>query len=164
MDQARLDTIARRTLIVVLFFGAASAVLGGVLGMAFGGAGVPLDYLDGTVFSSFVGPGLILLVVVGGTQAAGAIALLRHAPYAQAIASVAGFGMVIWIVAELAIISEYSFLQAVYLGVGIVELGLVLVIAGVFRSPRRATDGMAGTDIRGTSDSVTGTTSRRDSM
>lgn len=124
-------TSGRRLLTGLLIFGFVSAAGGGVLGVAFNGAGVPLTYLTGTPFSSYIIPGLILGVVIGGTQAAAAAALIGHHPQRMAAASIAGFGMMIWIFVELAVITEYSFLQAIYFALGIAELALVLVLAGV---------------------------------
>lgn len=117
-------------LVVLLIFGAVSAFCGAVLGIVFNGAGVPLEHLAGTPFSSFVVPGLILGVVVGGTQLAAAVAVLRHNHRAPLMAAVAGFGMMIWIYTELVLIG-YSWLQSVYFGLGIVELILVLALLGI---------------------------------
>ncbi|MFB2557415.1 hypothetical protein [Herbiconiux liangxiaofengii] len=128
--------VAHRVLLGLLIFGAVSAAGGCVLGVVFNGAGVPLAYLDGTPFPTFVLPGLILGIVIGGTQAAGAIAILRRHPRELAIAAAAGFGMIIWIFAELAIITEYSFLQTIYFALGIAELLLVLLITGVLTASR----------------------------
>lgn len=121
---------ARRGLISLLCFGAISAIGGGVLGVAANGAGVPLSYLDGTPFTSYLIPGLILGIVVGGTQGFAAIATQRHHAHSLLAATVAGFGMIIWIFVELAI-TGYFWLQAVYLGVGIAELGMALILLGV---------------------------------
>lgn len=121
---------ARRALLVLLYFGALSALGGAVLGVVANGAGVPLEYLQGTPFTSYVIPGLILGVVIGGTQGAAAVLTqLRH-PYSRIVASVAGFGMTIWIFVEL-VITGYSWLQIVYFALGIAELVLVLVLSGV---------------------------------
>jgi hypothetical protein len=126
-----MHVILRRTLVVWLWFGALSALAGGVLGVFANGAGVPLAYLHGTPFSSYLIPGLVLGVVIGGTQLAAAILLQRRHPYDLTAASVAGFGMIVWIFVELAVISEYSPLQALYLGVGMGELALVLLNLGL---------------------------------
>ena len=123
--------MARRILIVALYFGAISALVGGVLGVAANGAGMPLDYLKGTPFASYLGPGLILAVVIGGTQGLAAFTTHRDHPYSRIAASIAGFGMIIWIFVELAVISEYSWLQTLYFALGAGELILVLVLAGV---------------------------------
>ncbi|QGU08764.1 hypothetical protein COCCU_14370 (plasmid) [Corynebacterium occultum] len=117
-------------LVVLLMFGAVSAFCGAVLGIVFNGAGVPLEHLAGTPFSSFVVPGLILGVVVGGTQLAAGVALLTRSPRAPLMVAVAGFGMMIWIYTELALIG-YSWLQSIYFGLGIVELILVLALLGI---------------------------------
>ena len=143
-----ITLLARRALIGLLVFGAVSAVAGGVLGVALNGAGVPLDYLQGTPFSSYVIPGLILGVAVGGTQSVAAIAVWRTAPWGMAAASVAGFGMIIWIFVELAILTEYSFLQSIYFAVGLVELLLVLRMSGAlgpFPQPGRRPRATGGT-------------------
>jgi hypothetical protein len=127
---------ARRLLIVLLYFGALSAIGGGVLGVVANGAGVPLEYLRGTPFTSYLIPGLILGVVIGGTQGFAAISLQRRHPYSYIAATVAGFGMIIWIFVEL-VITGYSWLQAAYLALGVGELLLVLVLLGVLRPMAR---------------------------
>lgn len=119
-----------RGLTGALWFGAVSAVAGLVIAIPGHGAGFPLDALKGTPFTSFVIPGLILGVVVGGTQLAAAIAMLRTGPARLLLASVAGFGMLIWIFTELALIG-YSVLQTVYFALGAGELILVLALLGV---------------------------------
>lgn len=131
------DRTVSTVLVVLLVFGAVSAFGGAVLGIFFDGAGVPLEHLAGTPFSSFVVPGLILGVVVGGTQLAAGVALLARNPWAPLMAAVAGFAMMIWIYTELAILG-YSWLQSVYFGLGIVELILVLALLGITpeESPR----------------------------
>ena len=47
------------------------------------------------------------------------------------LSAVAGFGMLIWIFVELALIRHYSWLQAAYFGLGALELILVLVLLGI---------------------------------
>ena len=76
-------------------------------------------------------PGLILGVIVGGTQLVAAIALLTRRHWALRMAAIAGFGMMMWIFVELAIILQYSFLQTLYFGLGGLELILVLVLLGI---------------------------------
>jgi hypothetical protein len=121
---------ARPLLLVLLYFGALSALGGAALGVFANGAGVPLEYLQGTPFTSYLIPALILGVVVGGTQGVGAISVQRQFPHRHIAATVAGFGMIIWIFVELAI-TGYSWLQAVYLALGIGEVLLVMVLMGV---------------------------------
>ncbi len=112
-------------------FGALSSLVGAVLAVAANGGGVPIEQLAGSPFSSYVVPGLILGLVVGGTQLAAAMALLARRRAALMLSAVAGFGMLIWIFAELSIILQYSWLQAVYFGLGALELILVLALLGI---------------------------------
>lgn len=119
------------TLAALAVFGALSAFYGCVLALAFDGAGVPLEHLAQSPFTSYVVPGLILGVVVGGTQLAAALALLLKRRVALLLSAVAGFGMVIWIFVELAIIRLYSWLQAAYFTLGVLEVGLVLALLGI---------------------------------
>lgn len=101
------------------------------MGVFFDGAGVPHRYLDGTPFDSFVAPGLILGVVVGGTHAVAAFAVYRRDRVGALAAAVAGFGMMIWIFVELAMISEFSWLQVMYFAIGLCEVVLVLLLGGI---------------------------------
>lgn len=119
------------TLTVLVVFGALSALLGAVLAIAANGAGVPLEYLKNSPFSSYFVPGLILGVVVGGTQLAAAIALLAGRDMALLLSAVAGFGMLIWIFVELAMIQQFSWLQAAYFILGGLELLFVFALLGI---------------------------------
>jgi hypothetical protein len=120
-----------RIFVALALFGALSSIVGAVLGVAANGGGVPLEHLANSPFSSYVVPGLILGVVVGGTQLAAAIALLAGHRFALLLSAVAGFGMLVWIFAELAIIRQYSWLQAAYFGLGAMELIIVFALLGV---------------------------------
>jgi hypothetical protein len=120
-----------------------SALAGAVLAIAANGAGVPLEYLVNSPFSSYMVPGFILGVVVGGTQLAAATALLKRTRVALLLSAVAGFGMLIWVFAELAIIQKYSGLQSAYFILGAIELILVLALLGIvpsFVDPLRESD------------------------
>lgn len=56
---------------------------------------------------------------------------MKRADHSYALSAVAGFGMIIWIFAELALMSEYSWLQTVYFAVGVAELALVFGLLGI---------------------------------
>ena len=107
------------------------SVPAGGVGMAGNGVGFPMSYLDNSPFTSFLVPALILGVVVGGTQLAGVIGLLAGRRWGLLLSVVAGFGMLIWIFVELAIIGEYSVLQTVYFAHGGLELIFVLALLGI---------------------------------
>lgn len=118
-------------LTVLAVFQALSAFYGAFLAVARDGAGVSLENLEGSPFTTYLVPGLILGGVVGGTQLATAVALLAKRRMALLLAAVAGFGMLIWIFVELVIIRQYSWLQSAYFALGVLELSFVLALLGI---------------------------------
>jgi len=124
-------------LLVLVDLGAVSAVGGAIALLATGGLGMPRSMLAGSPFVDFVGPALLLLTVVGGTQVAAAVLLHRRHRAGPALAASAGFVMMTWILIETAIIRGFSLLQAVYYLAGAGEVVLVLVVLGVLGRTRR---------------------------
>lgn len=123
-------------LLAVGWFNLVSAVAGG-LGVALtNGLGMPTSWLDGTPFDSFLVPGLVLLLIVGGTQALAVVLQHRRHPWYPAAAGVAGFGMVLWIYVEVALLPVYSFLQTVYLATGVLQLVFLLLVLGILPADR----------------------------
>jgi ABC-type transport system involved in cytochrome bd biosynthesis fused ATPase/permease subunit len=61
-------------------------------------------------------PGLILGIVVGGTQLAASVALLARRSWVILLSAIAVFGMLIWIFLEMAVLNAYSWLQTLYFG------------------------------------------------
>ncbi len=80
----------------------------------------PVSLLAGTPFPDYLGPGLILggLFGIGSFVVAGMG--LRRWPIAPFLAFAIGVAQMIWIVVELAIIKELSFLHPTFFGVGLV--------------------------------------------
>ncbi|WP_174776174.1 MULTISPECIES: hypothetical protein [Cryobacterium] len=132
--------IWRRSLLVLQAFLAVTSFAGGlalILGPAIGGLGItpPPEYLAGTPFDSYLVPGLILFLVVGGTHLAAFLLLWRrNGRAAAAAAAAAGFGLLIWVFVQMVII-PFSVLQAVYFGFGLLELVLVLLSLDVVNAP-----------------------------
>jgi hypothetical protein len=75
--------------------------------------------LAGSPFSDFVIPGLILGGLFGLGSLAVAVLGLRRARIAPFLAFALGCGQMIWIVVQLAIIKEVSFLHPTFFGVGL---------------------------------------------
>ncbi len=111
-----LITIA---LLVLLGFGALAGGIALVMRPDGSVMGFNVTLLAGSPFADFTGPGLIL----GGLFGIGAFAVaamgivrLRVAPF---LAFAIGCGQMIWIVVELAIIRELSFLHPTFFGIGL---------------------------------------------
>ena len=81
--------------------------------------GFDVALLAGSPFPDYVVPGLILGGLFGIGSLAVALLGVRRARSAPFLAFAIGCGQMIWIVVELAIIREYSFLQPVCFGIGL---------------------------------------------
>jgi len=126
------------SLLVVGWFNLVSALAGGI-GLIFAnGLGMPLYLLENSPFDSFVVPGLILLLIVGGTQALAVLLQHRRHPWYPAAAGVAGFGMVIWIYVEVALLPGYAFLMTLYFATGLLQLIFLLLCLGILPADRVA--------------------------
>ncbi|MCD4851583.1 hypothetical protein LN996_12240 [Arthrobacter sp. AK01] len=99
---------------------------------------LPVEYLDGSPFSSYLVPGLLLAVIVGGSHTVAFVLLFRRRGLASMAAATAGYSILVWIFVQMALI-PFSALQAAYFGAGLAEVGLLLLLLGV-ASPHPATD------------------------
>lgn len=120
----------RRALGTLLAFMSLNALGGGWYGLA-GAEGVPVAWLEGSSFASYVIPSLVLIVAVGGTSAVASALLFSDARIARPAAMAAGVVMLGWIAAQLAIIGYVSWLQPAVAIVG------VIVVATSLRLPRQ---------------------------
>jgi hypothetical protein len=88
------------------------------------------EWLDGTPFRSYLAPGMLLSLVVGGSAAAATMVTLLD--WHGAIASgLAGLILVGWIVGEIAILNQPAPTRSegVYLATGALILALAAVLA-----------------------------------
>jgi hypothetical protein len=95
---------------ILLAFIALNAFGGGYYGMS-GAPDVPLEWLQGSPFTSYFLPGLFLFLIVGGTCTVGAIALFRNSMNARRVSFVCGSLLIAWIVVQVTIIGYVSWMQ-----------------------------------------------------
>ncbi len=94
----------RATLIVLELFMGVMAIICGtllVVGLAEDVLGMHTDLLDGTPFDSFVIPGVILAVAVGGSELLAAFGLWRHEAWGMTVSFASGVLLMGWIVGEV---------------------------------------------------------------
>lgn len=133
-----ISRAARVTLLVSTAFVAVTAFLGG-LALALGALvpslatvlSPPPEYLAESPFASYLLPGLVLGIVVGGTHAVAFVLVLRRHRWGDLASAVAAFAVLIWIFIQMIYI-PFSFLQAVYFVAGAAEAGLVMVRLDLF--------------------------------
>lgn len=131
MSTQRLRATTYWSLVSVAIFNALSAIGGGIGMIVADGLSMPKSLLADTPFATFAIPGLILLVVVGGTQLVSAVLLFTRRESALLWSAVAGFGMLIWIISEIGFINTFNWAQTVYVVSGLLQLVLVIALLGV---------------------------------
>jgi hypothetical protein len=90
------------------------------------GVGLPHEWIESSPFGSYLVPGLYLLLINGvGMLVLAGLTIARH-PAAPWLTGILGMGLVIWILVQVAVMPEVSFLQAVF-GV----IGAVLVATSI---------------------------------
>jgi hypothetical protein len=114
------------TLAVVELFITGQAVYGG-WGLITNNWQLPTEWLARTPFNSWVGPGLVLIALVGVPHllAATPVLVLARRPRLGILAGyLAGGSLLVWIGMQLAILEVYFFLQPVIAVFGLIEAGL----------------------------------------
>jgi hypothetical protein len=121
------------TLFVANVFVALTAVFGGIT-VVTGVDKFPAEWLMGTPFSSYLIPGLILAVVVGGSAAVASVATLRRSDAGALTLMLAGAIMLGWFVGERLILppaafpTQFSWLEAIYIAAGLMMVVPALTV------------------------------------
>lgn len=119
---------------VVAWFNLASALLG-MAGLTLGFMPIPTEWIEGSVFTSYVWPGVILGVVVGGSQALALAAQYGRYRLAAGMHAAAGLVMMIWIFVEIAIMLVWSPLHGIYFATGLIQTTLAVLALGAWPRP-----------------------------
>ncbi|TMC88537.1 MAG: hypothetical protein E6J22_15675 [Chloroflexi bacterium] len=125
--------LVRIALVVLEAFVALGAVAGGIALLTGTFAqGIPVAWLQGTPFSDYTIPGLVLAIVVGGGMGVAAVTVFIHREWAVLISVVAGIFMVGFEVVEAASVDSkagnglplMAGLQVFYFVLGLAIFGL----------------------------------------
>jgi hypothetical protein len=129
---ARRGTSAVTVTLVVLELLVAAAALYGGIGLAAGNLiGMPDEWLVGTPFTSWLWPGVFLLLVVAVPMVAAAMLELRGSPRAAVVSVLAGAAQVAWIAVQLLVMQRYHVLQPV---MSLAGLAVLLLAVAAHRS------------------------------
>ncbi|MCB8045666.1 hypothetical protein JM654_20500 [Microbacterium oxydans] len=130
----------RIALVTVAALNLLSALIGMVGLTVGGGMGLPPEWLDGSIFDSYVWPGIILGVVVGGVQALALVAQFGRFGVAWAMHAAAGLTMMIWIFVEIAMMLVWSPLHGIFFATGLIQTVLAVLALGAWPRPFFARD------------------------
>ena len=107
---------------------------------------MPAELLEGSPFGSYLVPGLLLALVVGGLHVLAFILVARRRRWAEFASAAAGYSILVWIFVQMIFI-PFSVLQAVYFAAGLAELGFLLLTLGLFPAPAGRTSASARGNI-----------------
>lgn len=116
--------IVRISLFVLEALAALGAIAGGLALLA-GIIRFPPEQLQGTPFSDYTIPGLILAIVVGGSSLVGAVTVFLHRELAVLCSAAAGLILAGWIIGEVILLAPFAITwQLPFLAWGLVIFGL----------------------------------------
>ncbi|MFO0615421.1 MAG: hypothetical protein U0414_22705 [Polyangiaceae bacterium] len=118
--------LARSALGVIMGATALAALAGGIYGLT-GAKQLPMAWLTGSPFESYLVPSLVLLLVVGGSLAVATVAVVKRARRAAVLTVGAGLILLGWIFAEVIVIGYVSWLQPLMA----IVAKIILVIAAL---------------------------------
>lgn len=136
-----LDLRYKAFALVLLLVGV-SAVIGGFGLITTNGLGMPTAWLEGSPFTSYLFPGLILTFIIGGIFITTSVLIFMKYKYAMQCAVVAGICLVIWIFTEVYIIKHSNILQWFYFLVAIFTIiaGLASMHVIITQHEKKTTD------------------------
>ncbi len=91
-------------------------------------AGVPAEMLEGSPFTNYFIPGLILFTVIGLGHVFSAATAIRKSEYQGYISSVFSWGLMIWIVVQCIMINAVALLHVIFFLIGLVGAVLAWII------------------------------------
>jgi len=100
--------------------------------------GIPLEILKNSPFSTYLVPGIVLLVINGLGSLVGATASFSQYRHAGKAAMALGIFLVAWITLQVYWVADFHWLHALYLGLGLLELVLGWLLRKAFRKGRRS--------------------------
>lgn len=124
-----ISVISKIIAIIMLILGIMSVVAGMYM-IATNGMGMPLSWLEGSVFSSYLIPALILIFVLGGFNLASGILLLLKRKFALETTVANGFGLLIWIFTEMYITHMSHWMQT---AIFIIAVGILIAAMFLFK-------------------------------
>jgi hypothetical protein len=119
--ETNIEKINRVILIVLTGFLALSAILGGI-GLLTKLIAMPVEMLQGSIFSDFTIPGVALSVIVGGSALLATIMLIRKSRYGSLLSALAALIIMFFEFVEVLVIGSpvglARDLQIFYFGLG----------------------------------------------
>lgn len=120
-------------LFLLTAFVALTAIVSGALLVSYPDGsifGMSTGLLKGTPFSNFLVPGIILCVVVGGTNLIAVILNMQTHPMRYNWAIAGAVMLIGWVIVQMLLLAVLHWLQFVYLGIGLMMVLLSWQLKG----------------------------------
>lgn len=86
--------------------------------------GLPLEYLSGSVFGTYLIPGLVLAGIIGVGHIVGAGLSFKRSKASGPACLALGIILIVWMAVQVGVIGYRMWIQALFLGVGGLEIAL----------------------------------------
>jgi len=119
-----------RYLFYLHFFVGIGALFGGMFGMLnpYDPLGIPVELLEGSPFSSYFIPSLILFTVIGLGHTFSGWTALKKSYYQAYISTVFSWALMIWIVVQCLIMETVAFLHILFFFIGLIGAVLAMLL------------------------------------
>ena len=97
-----------------------------------GTSDIPIEWINGTPFTNYLIPGLVLLIVIGVGNVLGGIFSFLSKKYAGGIAAILGTFLILFMTIEVWFVGLRTFLQPLYFILGAIVLVLGLKLFKMF--------------------------------
>lgn len=87
-------------------------------------SGLNIEHLQNTPFENYLIPGILLVLIIGAGNLVGSYFSLKFKNLAGHAGIVLGFALMIWIATQMLLLGNVSWLQPIFLLLGITELVL----------------------------------------
>lgn len=132
---ARVSLLGLQGFVALTALAGGGVLVWGSLNPAFESVLVPpIEYLVTSPFDTFLVPGALLILFVSGTQMVAFGLNAKGSRWSAFAAASAGLACAIWVFVQMIYI-PFSFLHVVYFAIGLLELGLTMVLLGMFDAP-----------------------------
>lgn len=117
------SSVVRATLAILLAFVAVFDIVYSIVVLT-GAIQLSPGEFQGTLFSDATVPMLLLAILVGGSSLLAIATVFIRREWSTFLVATAGLIMIAWEVAEIAIFQQFSWLEALFIAIGLMVIGL----------------------------------------
>ncbi|MFA7125500.1 MAG: hypothetical protein WC129_05660 [Sphaerochaetaceae bacterium] len=90
--------------------------------------GAPSSLLEGSPFTSYLIPGIVLFVFLGIGNCLGALIVFRNSWLKGFAEGILGFGLTVWIIVQVIVIDTIAFPHIVFFCIGVLQSASAIIL------------------------------------